>query len=313
MIRLVLVLPCYNEEAVLPLSVARLKKLFDDLQQKGKIAEDSFALFVNDGSSDRTWQLIEQAHRTERFVKGINLAANVGHQSAIMAGMMEARGLADAVITIDADLQDDLNAIEKMIDEHASGMDIVYGVKVSRESDSLAKKTSAQLYYKVLGSMGVKTVYNHADFRLLSRRVLDALSCYPERNLYLRGIIASMGFRSSRVDDVISPRAAGKSKYTLRKMLRLASDGVTSFSTRPIEMIITIGMIMMAIAFAMSVYVVVSLCMNHFTDGWASLMMSVWFIGAVVILAIGIVGAYIGKIYIEVKQRPLYNVAEKLM
>jgi len=313
MIRLGLVLPCYNEEEVLHISIGRLKELFADLQEKGKITADSFAMFVNDGSKDGTWQIIEAAHKKESFVMGINLAANVGHQCAIMAGMMEARKLADAVITIDADLQDDINAIEKMIDQYEQGSDIVYGVKVSREADGFAKKTSAQLYYKTLESMGVKTIYNHADFRLMSRRALDTLASYPERNVYLRGIIASMGYKTSTVDDVISPRAAGQSKYTLSKMLRLANDGITSFSTRPIDMIIYIGVMMMIIAFGMSVYVIVSLCMNHFTDGWASLMMSLWFIGAVIMLAIGVVGTYIGKIYIEVKQRPLYTIADRLI
>lgn len=312
MIKLGLVLPCYNEEDILMLSVSRLKELFYDLQEKGKISNDSFALFVNDGSKDRTWQLIVEAHLKENFVKGINLAANVGHQCAIMAGMMEARKMADAVITIDADLQDDINAIEKMIDQYEDGSDIVYGIKISREADSFAKKTSAEMYYKTLENMGVKTIYNHADFRLMSRRALDALADYPERNLYLRGIIASLGFKTSTVDDIISPRAAGASKYTLSKMLRLASDGITSFSTRPIDMILTVGILMMLIAFGMSVYVIVSLCMHHFTDGWASLMMSLWFIGAVIMLAIGVVGTYIGKIYIEVKHRPLYTIAERL-
>lgn len=313
MIRLGLVLPCYNEEEILDISIGRLKELFADLQEKGKITTDSFAMFVNDGSKDGTWQIIEAAHKKETFVMGLNLAANVGHQCAIMAGMMEARKLADAVITIDADLQDDINAIEKMIDQYEQGSDIVYGVKVSREVDGFAKKTSAQLYYKTLESMGVKTIYNHADFRLMSRRALDTLASYPERNVYLRGIIASMGYKTSTVDDVISPRAAGQSKYSLSKMLRLANDGITSFSTRPIDMIIYIGVMMMIIAFGMSVYVIVSLCMNHFTDGWASLMMSLWFIGAVIMLAIGVVGTYIGKIYIEVKQRPLYTIADRLI
>ena len=313
MITLGLVLPCYNEEEVLYNSIERIKQLFTSLNAKGKITDGSFALFVNDGSKDRTWEIIQQAHKEESFVKGLNLAANVGHQCAIMAGMMEGRSMADAIITIDADLQDDINAIERMVDDCESGSDIVYGVKVSREADSFAKRTSAQLYYKTLESMGVKTVYNHADFRLMSRRALDALSEYPERNLYLRGMIAGLGFKSSTVDDVISPRVAGQSKYTLRKMLRLASDGVTSFSTRPIELILTIGMLMLVIAFGMCIYVIVSLCMNHYTDGWASLMMSLWFIGAVVTLSIGVVGAYIGKIYIETKHRPLYTIADKLI
>lgn len=313
MIRLGLVLPCYNEEEVLHISINRLRELFADLIKKGKIADDSFAMFVNDGSKDSTWAIIQKAHEDETFVKGLNLAANVGHQCAIMAGMMEARKMADAVITIDADLQDDVNAIEQMIDKYEAGSEIVYGVKVSREADSFAKKTSAQIYYKTLESMGVKTIYNHADFRLMSRRALDTLATYPERNIYLRGIIASLGFKSNTVDDVISPRAAGQSKYTLRKMLRLASDGITSFSIRPIEMILYVGILMLFIAIGMFIYVIASLCCHHYVNGWASIMMSLWFIGAVVTLAIGVVGTYIGKIYIETKHRPLYNIADKLL
>lgn len=313
MITLGLVLPCYNEEAVLLDSVERLKQLFVHLQQTQRITADSFALFVNDGSKDATWQLIQQAHQEVGFVKGINLAANVGHQNAIMAGMMTARTMADAVITIDADLQDDLQAISQMVDQFVTGKDIVYGVKVSRQADSWSKKTSAQLYYRLLESMGVKTVYNHADFRLMSKRALDALATYPERNLYLRGMIANLGFQTGTVDDIISPRVAGESKYTLQKMLRLASDGITSFSTRPIELIIYAGVFMMLIALGMFIYVIISLAMGHYTDGWASLMMSLWFIGAVITLAIGVVGTYIGKIYIEVKHRPLYTVADQLL
>lgn len=313
MIKLAIVSPCYNEEAILHDSASRLTGLFADLQKKGKISTESFVLYVNDGSRDSTWQIIEELHKENPRICGLNLAHNVGHQNAIMAGMMTARHYADAIVTIDADLQDDINAIEQMIDRHAEGSDIVYGVKVSRTADSWAKKTSAQMFYKLLKVMGVNTVYNHADFRFMSKRALDALAEFPERNLYLRGMIPLIGFQTSTVDDVISPRLAGESKYTLKKMLRLASDGITSFSTRPIEMIISIGMIMMFIAFCMLCYVLGSLIIHHYSDGWASLMLSVWFIGAVLTLAIGIVGIYIGKIYVEVKRRPLYTVAKELL
>lgn len=313
MIRLAIVSPCYNEEAVIKESAKRLTELFDDLRSKGKITDDSYILYVNDGSKDLTWKYITELHDSNRNVCGINLAHNVGHQNAIMAGMMTAKDNVDAVITIDADLQDDINAIEKMIDENAKGNDIVYGVKVSREADNFKKRTSAQLYYKMLEAMGVKTIYNHADFRLMSKRALYALAEYKERNLYLRGIIASLGYESSTVDDVISPRLAGESKYTLSKMLRLASDGVTSFSTRPIDLILTTGVVMMLIALGMFTYVIVSLAIGHYENGWASLMMSLWFIGAVITISIGIIGIYIGKIYIEVKNRPLYTIADKLL
>lgn len=313
MIRLAIVSPCYNEEAVLDESAARLTALLAEMTAEGRVSEDSFVLYVNDGSRDKTWEIIERLHRTNSKICGINLAHNVGHQNAIMAGMMRARSLADGVVTIDADLQDDIEAIRKMVDLHAEGNDIVYGVKVSRKADPWAKKASAQMFYKLQEKMGVKSIYNHADFRFMSRRALNALAEYPERNLYLRGMIPMIGFRWATVDDVISPRFAGESKYTLQKMLRLASDGITSFSTKPIELIITAGIIMMVIAVAMFFYVIASIVMNHYTAGWASLMMSLWFIGSVVTLAIGVVGTYIGKIYIEVKHRPLYNIADELI
>ena len=306
MIKLAIVSPCYNEEAVLNDAASHMAVIFQDLTDKGKITTDSFLLYVNDGSEDKTWELICQLAKRYPFVKGINLAHNAGHQNAIMAGMMVARHEADAVITMDCDLQDDVNAIEKMLDKNAAGADIVYGVKVDRNADTWKKKTSAQLYYKMLSWLGVNVVYNHADFRFLSKRVLDALSEFPERNLYLRGMIPLIGFKSDTVDDVLSPRLAGKSKYTIGKMLRLATDGVTSFSTRPIELIISIGLLMLVVAFVMFLYVSISLFTGHYTDGWASLMMSLWAIGAIVTLSVGIAGLYIGKIYIEVKRRPLY-------
>lgn len=312
MIKLAIVSPCYNEEAVLQDSAARLTSLLEELADKNKITADSFVLYVNDGSSDNTWNIISQLHADNKRICGLNLAHNVGHQNAIMAGMMTARHRADAVVTIDADLQDDLNAIEKMIDLHAQGKDIVYGVKVSREADSWAKKTSAQMFYKLQESMGVKSIYNHADFRFMSKRALDALSEYPERNLYLRGMIPMIGFEWATVDDVISPRLAGESKYTLSKMLRLASDGITSFSIRPIMLIMYVGIFMGGVSVLMLIYIIASLMLGHYVDGWASLMASLWFIGSVMTLAIGVVGTYIGKIYIEVKQRPLYHIKEDL-
>lgn len=313
MIKLAIVSPCYNEELVLKESAERLTELLSRLADNQKITHDSFVLYVNDGSKDRTWEIISELHQANPFICGLNLAHNVGHQNAIMAGMMTARNLADAVVTIDADLQDDLQAIEKMVDLHAEGNEVVYGVKINREADSWKKKTSAEMYYKLLNFMGAKTVYNHADFRFLSKRVLESLAEYPERNLYLRGMIPLIGFKSATVDDVLSPRLAGESKYTLSKMVRLASDGITSFSTRPIEMILYVGIFMLFIAICMFFYVIGSIICNHYTAGWASLMMSLWFIGAVVTLAIGIVGTYIGKVYIEVKHRPLYIISDKLL
>ncbi len=312
MIRLAIVSPCYNEEAVLHESASRLSALFDDLIAKRKISDDSFVLYVNDGSRDQTWPIIQRLHESNRFICGLNLTHNVGHQNAIMAGMMTARHHADAVVTIDADLQDDITAIEQMVDKYEAGSDIVYGVKISREGDSFIKRSTALLFYRIQSSMGVKAVYNHADFRLLSKRALDELSLYRERNLYLRGLMPMMGFPSDTVDDVISPRFAGSSKYTLSKMLRLATDGITSFSTKPITLIIGLGAVGMCFSLLMLVYVLVSWISGHVVPGWSSIMLSVWFIGSALILSIGVVGEYIGKIYIEVKQRPLYTVEEVL-
>ncbi len=313
MICLGIVSPCYNEHDVLEESAARLTALFNDLIGKHKISADSFVMYVNDGSKDDTWDIIARLHATNPFINGLNLAHNVGHQNAIMAGMMNAKDLCDGVVTVDCDLQDDITAIEKMIDLYNEGNDIVYGVKVSRQADSFMKKTTALAFYKLQASMGVNAVYNHADFRFMSRRALEALSQFPERNLYLRGMIPTLGFKTATVDDAISERIAGQSKYTLAKMLRLASDGITSFSSQPMTIVLGIGVLMLVVAFGMAVYVVVSLLTGHYVSGWSSLMLSMWFIGAVITMGIGICGAYIGKIYTEVKRRPLYIVAEKLV
>lgn len=313
MIRLGIVSPCYNEHDVLDESAARLTALFKDLIAKKKITQDSFVLYVNDGSKDDTWSIIARLHASNPFVNGLNLAHNVGHQYAIMAGMMHAKDLCDGVVTIDCDLQDDITAIEKMLDLYAEGNDIVYGVKVSRQADSFMKKMTAQMFYKIQASMGVNAVYNHADFRFMSKRALEALSQYPERNLYLRGMIPTIGFQTATVDDVISERIAGQSKYTLAKMLRLASDGITSFSSQPMTIVLILGFLMLVVALGMAVYVIVSLIIGHYVPGWSSLMLSMWFIGAVITIGIGICGAYIGKMYTEVKHRPLYIVADKLI
>lgn len=312
MIKLGIVSPCYNEHEVLDESARRLGVLYEDLIQKGKISRDSFVMYVNDGSKDDTWQIIERLHHTLPYVYGLNLAHNVGHQNAIMAGMMNAKDLCDGVVTIDCDLQDDVNVIEQMIDLYDEGNDIVYGVKVNRQADPVMKKWSAQLFYHFQSLMGVKAVYNHADFRFMSHRALDALSLFPERNLYLRGMIPMIGFKTATVEDVISERIAGQSKYTLVRMLRLASDGVTSFSSKPMSLVLGAGFIMLFISVCMAIYVLFSLILGHYVDGWSSLMLSIWFVGSVLTIGIGIIGTYIGKMYIEVKQRPLYIVSDKL-
>ena len=310
MTRLAIVSPCYNEEAVLDSSVARLTQLLDMLVSLGDVSAESMIVFVNDGSTDATWQLICRHQRENHYVRGINLARNVGHQNAIMAGMLTARHWADVVITIDADLQDDLAAIPRMLQHYREGSDIVYGVKVSRKADPVFKRLSAVAFYKLQSKMGVKSVFNHADFRLMSRRALDILAGYGERNLYLRGLIPMIGLESSTVDDVISERTAGTSKYTLKKMLSLALDGITSFSVRPIYLILYIGFFFIFLSLVAGVYVVHALVVHTAYPGWASIMLSLWLIGGVILLSIGIVGVYVGKIYTEVKNRPLFNICE---
>ncbi len=312
MIKLAIVSPCYNEEEVLETSVKRLTDLYNELIRDKKITEDSFFLFVNDGSRDKTWDIICRLHRENKFVHGINLAHNVGHQSAIMAGMMTAKDRADAAITIDADLQDDLRAIPQMIDDYYKGYDIVYGVKVSRTADPLMKRLSAQAFYKMQSKMGVKSIYNHADFRFMSRRALEMLSQYKEKNLYLRGIIPTIGLNTTTVDDTISERTAGASKYTLGKMLNLALDGITSFSVKPIYGIIYLGLLFILICLGIGIYVVHALVAGTAVPGWASVILSIWLIGGLNLISVGVVGVYIGKIYKEVKNRPLYNIQEIL-
>jgi glycosyltransferase involved in cell wall biosynthesis len=312
MIRLATVSPCYNEEQVLEQSVNRLTALFQELISKQKISPDSLMVFVNDGSRDKTWDIICRLHQQNQHVRGINLARNVGHQNAIMAGMMTAKDWADAVITIDADLQDDLNAIEKMIDAHSEGSEIVYGVKVQRTADPLLKRLSAEAFYQLQATMGVESIMNHADFRLMSRKALEILATYPERNLYLRGLIPMMGLKSSRVDDVISERTAGVSKYTLGKMMGLALNGITSFSVKPLYGIVYMGILFILISIGIGIYVLHALIAGTAVPGWSSLILSIWLVGGFVLIAIGIVGTYIGKIYQEVKGRPLYNIQEIL-
>jgi polyisoprenyl-phosphate glycosyltransferase len=312
MIKLAIVSPCYNEEEVLDQSAKRLTALFDELIEKGKISEDSFVLLVNDGSKDSTWSIISRLHKDNAHFKGLNLARNVGHQSAIMAGMMTAKEWSDAVITIDADLQDDLSAIENMIDDYANGYDIIYGVKVSRKADPVLKRMSAVAFYKLQSKMGVESIYNHADFRFMSKRVLDTLAKYQEKNLYLRGLIPMLGFPSTTVDDIISERTAGSSKYTLKKMMSLALDGITSFSVKPIYGIMYLGIIFIFISILIGFYVLYALWSHTAVHGWASLMLSIWFVGGITLISVGVVGLYVGKIYKEVKGRPLYNIKDVL-
>lgn len=312
MVRLAIVSPCYNEEDVLEESVRRLTNLFEQMITEELVTRDSLMVFVNDGSSDHTWDIILRLYNENPYVCGINLSRNRGHQNAIMAGMMTARHWADAIITIDADLQDDLNAIPKMVQEFCNGNDIVYGVKVSRTADPWLKRISAEAFYHLQSSMGVESIFNHADFRLLSRRALDLLAEYPERNIYLRGMIPALGLPSTNVSDVLSERKAGASKYNLKRMIGLALDGITSFSIKPIYAVLNIGIIFVIIAIAIGIYVIRALIVGTAMPGWSSLMLSIWLVGGFVLIGIGITGIYIGKIYQEVKRRPLYHIQDIL-
>ena len=310
--KLIIVSPCYNEEAILRYSADTLTSFLKRVIALGKIAPSSRILYVNDGSRDRTWSLIEELHQDNSFVEGLSLAKNVGSELAVMAGMMAARERADVVVTIDADLQDDVEVIEEMINHYLEGCDIVYGVKTSREADPWLKRITAEGFYRLQQNMGINVIFNHTNFRLMSKRALEALSEYSERNLYLRGIIPQLGFRSAEVEDVIRERTAGESKYNYTKLLLLAVDGITSFSTKPISFIVGMGLFSLLISIVMAIYVLVSYVEHLSVPGWASLMLSLWFIGSMLLLSIGVVGQYIGKIYIEVKARPRYHIDQYL-
>lgn len=312
MIKLGIVSPCYNEDEVLGSSINKLTELYNSLIEKGKITPDSLLVFVNDGSKDKTWEIIKDYHKSNKFVRGIDLAHNVGHQNAIMAGMMTTKEWVDGIVTIDADLQDDINAIETMIDNYEQGYDIVYGVKVSRTADPIFKRLTAQAFYKLQNSMGVESVFNHADFRFLSKKALDILERYKERNLYLRGIIPIIGLNSTTVEDILGERTAGTSKYTLNKMLHLALDGITSFSVKPIYNIVYLGLFFLFISFCIGIYVIHAIIAGTSVPGWSSLILSIWFVGGFILICIGTIGVYIGKIYNEVKMRPLFNIKEVL-
>ncbi len=308
-----IVVPCYNEEEMLPTTVDVLTGLIDEMISDGRVSERSFVLFVNDGSKDRTLPMLREFAKNRSHVCFVTLSANRGHQSALIAGLMEAKKYADMMISIDADLQDDVNVIPDMVDKYLNGADIVYGVRSGRKSDSFFKRTTAQMFYKLLALMGVKTVYNHADFRLMSRRAVEALSEYREKNLYIRGIIPQLGFITDEVSYERKARTAGESKYPLRKMLALALNGITSFSTKPLQMITSIGIIVLVTCFIAAVYAFVSYFTNDVERGWTSLILSIWFLGGVQLLSLGVIGEYIGKIYAEVKNRPLYFIEDSDM
>lgn len=311
--RLAIVVPCYNEEEMLPITADTLKGVLEDLIQKKKISEDSFVLFVNDGSKDGTWERIKAEHQVcPSKIFGLKLARNVGHQFALSAGLFTAKDMSDITISIDADLQDDVSVIEEMVDKYHAGCDIVYGVRNNRKSDSFFKRTTAQGFYKIMSKWGGETVYNHADYRLMSKRAVEQLEKYQESNLYLRGLIPMIGYQTDIVYYERKERIVGESKYPLKKMLELAFNGITSFSIKPISLIAMLGMIVIIGSVLATIYALVSYFTGNVVSGWTSLILSIWFIGGVQLLAIGLVGQYIGKIYVEVKHRPHYNIEELL-
>ncbi|MBR1849393.1 MAG: glycosyltransferase family 2 protein [Lachnospiraceae bacterium] len=306
--RLAIVVHCYNEKEVIGISSEALRQVLADLVAKGKIAEDSYVLFVDDGSKDNTWELIRAEYEKYPQIKGLKLAGNVGHQFALTAGLLTAKDYSDVTVSIDADLQDDTAVIEEMIDKFHEGCEIVYGVRNDRSSDSFFKRTTAQGFYKVMAAMGVKTVYNHADFRLMSKKALEEFAKYKESNLFLRGLVPLIGFQTGQVFYERKERVAGESKYPLKKMLALAFNGISSFSVKPIDFIATIGGVITFLSIIAAIYAFISYFTGNVTEGWTSLILSIWFLGGVQLLSIGLIGKYIGKIYLEVKQRPRYHI-----
>lgn len=312
MTKLYLAIPCYNEEEVLPTTADILKEKYSQLMTDKKITKDSKIVFIDDGSKDKTWKIIKKLHKSNSVFSGIKLSCNRGHQNALLCGLITLKDYADAVISIDADLQDDINTFDEMLDRFEDGCDVVYGVRSKRDTDTFFKRFTAESFYRILNSMGAKVIFNHADFRLMSKRALEYLSEYKETNVYLRGIVPMIGLKSDVVEYERSERLAGESKYPLKKMLALAWEGITSLSIKPIRFVTTVGTIVFMLSIAMLIYFLY----RYFTDatvpGWASLAVSIWAIGGLQLLAIGIVGEYIGKIYLEVKRRPRYFVDEFL-
>lgn len=307
-----MVVPCYNEEEVLDETTRQLTEKLHNLIQAGKISGKSRILYVNDGSKDQTWAIISRLHEEYDIVSGVNLSRNRGHQNAVLAGLMYAKDHCDAAISMDADLQDDINAIDEMVDKFNQGMDVVYGVRSSRKTDTFFKKFTAEGFYKLMKWMGVDIVFNHADYRLMSKRVLQQLENYKEVNLFLRGIVPLIGYPSDNVYYERHERFAGESKYPLKKMLSFAFDGITSFSVKPIRFILTLGMLIFLVSIGILIYSIVRHFMGETVLGWSSLMVSIWALGGLQLLAIGIVGEYIGKMYLETKERPRFAIQDVL-
>lgn len=310
--RIAIVMPCYNEEEALPHSLPVLLALLDTMTAEGLVAPDSFILCSDDGSSDGTWRTITEWHIRDTRVKGISLAHNRGHQYALLAGLMEAKDRCDAAISIDADLQDDPAAIYDMVKAFREGNEIVYGVRKSRATDTWFKRNTARAFYRLQKAMGLRTIYDHADYRLMSHRALELLSEYGESNLFLRGIVPMIGLKTAVVTYDRNPRVAGESKYPLSKMLSFSVDGITSFSAKPLRMIFMTGLVLMLLDVVVGIYVMLSYYNNHVIWGWTSIILSVWFLGSLMLISLGIVGEYIGKIFMEVKHRPRFAVKDSL-
>lgn len=305
---LYMVLPCYNEEEVLPETARQLKEKYQKLIADGKISSKSRIVFVNDGSKDKTWSIIQELHEQDKMFSGVNLSRNRGHQNALLAGLMEAKNCADMVISMDADLQDDIGVIDAMVEEYYKGNDIVYGARSARDKDTWFKRTTAESFYKLTNALGGEVVFNHADCRLMSKRALEGLAQYKEVNLFLRGIVPMIGYPSTVVTYERNERFAGESKYPLKKMISFAMEGITSLSTKPIRYVTIGGVFFCIVAVAMVVYSLVRYFMHETFPGWSSILISVWFVGGVQMIALGVIGEYVGKIYMEAKQRPRFIV-----
>lgn len=305
-VNLYVVVPCYNEEAVLYETSRQMLELFGRMKKDGLINNNSRIVFVDDGSKDKTWSIIDELADKHKEIAGVKLAGNAGHQNALYGGLMTVKEDCDCTISIDADLQDDIEVIPDMVKKFIDGCDIVYGVRNKRSTDTFFKRTTAQMFYKIMEKMGVKTVYNHADFRLMSRRAVEAFAQYPERNMFLRGMVPTIGYKTDCVYYDRKERFAGESKYPLKKMISFAFDGITSFSINPIRLITGVGAVACLIAVIFAIYAIVQKILGHTVSGWASITCSIWFLGGLQMVSIGLVGEYIGKIYKEVKRRPRY-------
>lgn len=309
---LYVVVPCYNEQEVLAETSKRLREKFQTLIGSGKIDEKSRIVFVNDGSKDNTWKIIEELHRQDNLFSGINLSRNRGHQNALLAGLMTVKDCADVAISMDADLQDDINAMDEMLDKYYGGCDVVYGVRSKRATDTFFKRFTAESFYKMMNAMGANTVYNHADYRLMSKRALEGLAEFKEVNLFLRGMVPMIGYPSDVVYYERSERFAGESKYPLKKMISFAIEGITSLSTKPIKMITNLGVFIFLFSFVILIYSLIRHFSGDTVAGWTTIIVSVWAIGGLILLSLGIIGEYIGKIYLESKERPRYIIEQFL-